>query len=170
MRSSARRNPEPRLAGRAARLHPETGSAALEFALVGLLFVLVLYGIMEFGRFVAVYSGVQTASREAARYGSAVGDSGNVVPRYADCTEIRQVATSKSGLASLAAEDIEVTFDQGPGTGVVATCPDSGNIDPADIAFGHRIVVTATTTYDSFSPFFGDREITSTDRRTIFKP
>jgi Flp pilus assembly protein TadG len=132
--------------------------------------VLLLFGIMEFGRFVAVYSGVQTASREAARYGSAVGDSGNGVPRYADCGEIRQAGATRSGLAGLAVADIVVTFDNGPGTGVTATCPSSGNIDPADVAAGDRIVVTATTTYNSFAPFFGSREITATDRRTIFKP
>jgi Flp pilus assembly protein TadG len=153
-----------------ARSDRESGAAAVEFALIALVLIPLLFGIMEFGRFVTVQSGVETATREAARYGSAVGDSGNGVPRYADCSEIKQAGASRSGLANLEADDLAVTFDNGPGTAVIATCPASGNIDPGLIAAGDRIVVTATLTYDSFAYFFGSREVTATDRRTIFKP
>jgi Flp pilus assembly protein TadG len=137
--------------------------------MVAALLFLLLFGIVEFARFVAVSSAVETASREAARYGSAVGTSGSGVPRYADCDEIRAAGVRLSGFAALASTDIEVSYDAGPGTGVVATCP-SGSIDPAAIAAGDRIVVTSTTTFESVMPFLDDVTVEATERRTIFKP
>lgn len=155
---------------RPAATRSEHGSVALEFALVAPILLLLLFTIVEFARFVSAYSGVETASRESARYGSAVGDSPNGIPRYADCDEIRAAGIRLSGLAALGGADIDVTYDGGPGTGVIATCPGSGSIDAGEIASGDRVVVTSTTTFDSIVPFIDDIAIRSTERRTIFRP
>ena len=50
------------------RLNDETGSELVEFALAGLLFFTVLFGIMEFGRAVWTYGTAAHAAREGARY------------------------------------------------------------------------------------------------------
>ena len=149
---------------------PDSGAAAIEFALVASVLMLLLFGLIEFARLVSVFSGVETASREAARYGSAVGISSNGVPRYADCGGIRDAGTRLSGLAGLQGGDIQVTYDAGPGSGTIATCPAGGAIDPQAIASGSRVVVRTTTTFDSFVPFLNDMQVTSTERRTIFRP
>ncbi len=69
------------------------GQGLLEFALILTVLILLLIAVMEFGYFFFVYSTVNTAAREAVRYGSAVGESANGVPFYQDCAGIREVAT-----------------------------------------------------------------------------
>ncbi len=49
------------------------GQGMLEFALALPIFLLLVLGVIEFGRLLAVVVSVTTAAREAARYGSAAG-------------------------------------------------------------------------------------------------
>jgi Flp pilus assembly protein TadG len=46
------------------------GQALVEFALVFPIFMLVLFGIIDVGRYVYVSNSLNEASREGARYGS----------------------------------------------------------------------------------------------------
>lgn len=146
----------------------DRGASALEFALVASILMLLLLAIVELARFVSMTSGAETASREAARYGSAVGDTEGGIPRYADCSRIRQAGQRLSGLSGLRAGDIAVSYDAGPGTATTTSCS-GASIDPNTVASGDRIVVTVTTTFDSIVPFLDGAPISSTDRRTIFK-
>ena len=66
----------------------DRGASLVEFALILPILVLLILGIIDFGRFVATNSTVNNATREATRYGSSVGLSGSGVPRYADCDGI----------------------------------------------------------------------------------
>jgi Flp pilus assembly protein TadG len=143
----------------------------VEFAIVAVLLMLLVLGALEFGRLMWAYGTVETASREAARYGTAVGDSGGGVPRYADCDEIRNAGRRLSGI-TLADSDFDVSYDHGPGGGSAGDCPAGSTADPDTITSGDRIIVTVTTSFDSFLLPFVDlsRPITSTDRRTIIKP
>ncbi len=52
------------------------GQGFLEFALALPIFLLLVMGVFEFGRLLAVASSVYTAAREGARYGSATGTEG----------------------------------------------------------------------------------------------
>ena len=146
----------------------ESGATVIEFAIIASLLMLILFGLIEFARFMSVRSGIETASREAARYGSAVGASSNGVPRYADCDGIRAAGTRLSGLAGLGNGDIKVTYDAGPGSSTFATCPSSGAIDATGVASGSRVVVTSATTFDSVVPFLDGIQVKATERRTIF--
>ena len=47
--------------------------AMVEFAIVLPMLLLLLYGILEAGRLLFIYSTIVTASRQAVRYGSATG-------------------------------------------------------------------------------------------------
>ena len=51
----------------ATRAGRQQGAAAVEFALVALLFFTLLFGILEFGRMLYLYNTVQEVSRRAAR-------------------------------------------------------------------------------------------------------
>ena len=57
--------------------------AMVEFALVLPLLLMLLYGILEAGRLLFIYSTIVTASRQAVRYGSATGQGlSTTIPRY----------------------------------------------------------------------------------------
>ena len=151
----------------------ERGATLVEFALIMPLLLLLIFGIAEFGRFIAVATEVETASRDAARYGSAVGPSVNGIPRYTDCDEIRNAARQLAILVTLADTDIDISYDEGPGTAVIATCPAGTPPASEDFDSGDRIAVTVTATFQTQIPIIGDLlgpvTLTSTDRRTIFK-
>ena len=53
---------------------------------------MLLYGILETGRLLFLYSTIVTASRQAVRYGSATGVGPNGYPRYQECAEIKRIA------------------------------------------------------------------------------
>ena len=58
----------PRGRSRIARLGPERGQALVEFALVAPIVFLLLFGIIEGGRFILYYETLNNATREGARY------------------------------------------------------------------------------------------------------
>ena len=82
----------------------ERGAAAVEFAIVAMLFFTVVLGIMEFGRILYVWNTVQEVTRRAAREA--------VVRSFADANKIQRSAVfnpeSGSGTAYLPA-GMEIT-------------------------------------------------------------
>ncbi len=90
------------------------GQAMVEFALALPIFLLVVYGLLEAGRAVFMYSSVVTASREAARYASAYGNNSAGYPHYQDCIAIRQAARNVGFLLNLSTtttNDITIRYD-----------------------------------------------------------
>lgn len=155
----------------------DTGATAVELAVALPLLLVLLFGIAELGRFVVASNALNTATREAARYGSSVGDSVNSVPRYTDCDEIRAVASRFD--SSISPADVTIIFDSGPGTVQTAVCPVGGpSIDPNLIQAGDRIEVYAQKNFSFVVPIVGDLieagaggpiAIRSTGIRSIFK-
>lgn len=90
------------------------GQSLLEFALVIPLFLLLLFGIFEFGRYLTAIITINTASREGARYGAGIGNSNAGVPYYRDCTGITSAATRFGMFAGI--DTVEIHYDQGPGS------------------------------------------------------
>ena len=87
----------------------------VEFALVLPLLLVLIYGILEVGRLIFIYSILVSASREAVRYGSATGlNVGGGVPRYNDCAGMRAAAQNVDFLNAFADADILITYDRGP--------------------------------------------------------
>ncbi len=113
--------------------------AMVEFAIVLPILLLLLYGILEAGRLLFIYSTIVTASRQAVRYGSATGqgldytaqggpDNSNV-PRYQDCYGIRLAAQRVDFLNAIEDEDIIIQYDDGPAdTTPTTVCDGSTNI------------------------------------------
>jgi Flp pilus assembly protein TadG len=158
---------------RAIRRRGNAGQATVEFALTVGLVLLLFLAIVDIARLVATHAAVITASREAARYGSAIGDNGSGTERYRDCTGIREAARRTTGaLVTLADGDIVVSYDHGPSTGTHATCPVGSPPAATDIASLDRVNVRVTATYQAISPLrlvLGPMTVASTDRRTIAK-
>lgn len=153
-----------------------SGQATVEFGLVVGIFLILFLGIVDLGRLMAMHSAAVTASREAARYGSAVGDNGSGTLRYVDCAGIRLAARKVTGsIATLSDAAIEITYDNGdsPPTAATAACPPVGAGPVAnDIDRFDRVVVKVTLTYEAISPvrfLLGPITVVSIDRRAIAK-
>ena len=121
--------------------------AMVEFAIVLPLLLLLLYGILEAGRLLFMYSSIVTATRQASRYGSATGEGLTPgVPRYQDCAGIRQAAQRVDFLNSFEDSDILIEYDNGEGVPVTnfdGTCDGSvdTDVEPSENN-DTRIVVT----------------------------
>lgn len=141
----------------------------VEFALVIPLLLTMLFGIFEAGRMLWIYTAVTTASREAARYGSSVGDSGGGTPFYLDCAGIRAAAKRLGGPGNVQDVDITISYDRGPGTSVIGSCP----VSAESIILGDRIIVQVIGHFDPAPAVplfdFPSFNITSVSRRTIIK-
>lgn len=150
------------------------GQALVEFALVVPIVLLLIIGIAEFGWFMATTSATVSASREAARYASSVGDDGGTA-RYVDCAGIRQAARdATSTILTLTDEQIRVTYDDGAGGASTSACaplgtgPVASEVDRFD-----RVIVEVRASYTAMTPlgqiFLGSRDLVSVDRRSIGK-
>jgi hypothetical protein len=150
--------------------------AMVEFAIVLPILMMVLIGIFEVGRMVFIYTAVTNASREAARFGSAVGYDDTGVIKYKHCGSsavdpmagIRGMARRSAYFMNLADADIDITYDKGPGTASFHTC--TGTVDPGYFVTSQdRIVVTVRGQYRPYTLLmpFGARTFTATSARTI---
>jgi hypothetical protein len=142
----------------------QNAQGMVEFALILPILLLVILGIIEFGRLLFFYSSVTSASREAARYGSAVGEV-NGVDRYRDCAGIRDAARRVGAFAGIVDGDITIQYDDGTNL-IDAACPPGVTIDLAD-----RIVITVSKNFTPLVPLVNipPLPITSTTARTIIK-
>jgi hypothetical protein len=146
----------------------QLGQGVLEFALALPIMLILIMGIVDFGRMMITYTAVASASREAARYGAAVGDDGfGTLAKYEDCDGIRETAQRVAD-AFLIIEDANITiqYDRGPGTAFYASCAP----DPSKIQLGDRIVVHIMAKFKPLFPLgFSEFDVISETRRTIVK-
>jgi len=128
--------------------------AIVEFMLALPVLLMLLYGIIEVGRLIFIFSSVANASRQAARYGSASGEVDNVA-FYQDCDGIRAVANQSAFIIKF--DKVNITYDRGinpdgtqiPIEGVdpdpsVDSCP----IGDYTVRNGDRIIVQVSTSYE----------------------
>ena len=141
------------------------GQGMVEFAIVFPLLLLLLFGIFEFGRIMFVYSAAVSASRDAARYGSAILDTGGGIPQYEDCAGIREAAKNIGQYAGIS--DADITIQYSNESGIYSTsCPPSQNVSSAD-----TISVSIATSVIPVTPIgnFSAIPINSSSSRTILK-
>lgn len=133
--------------------------AIVEFMLALPVLLLLLYGIIEVGRLIFIFSSVANASRQAARYGSASGQIDNVA-FYQDCEGIRAVADQSAFIITF--DEINITYDRGinpDGTPIpiedVDPDPDKDAcpIEDYTVRNGDRIIVQVSTTYEPILTF-----------------
>jgi Flp pilus assembly protein TadG len=150
------------------RNRKQLGQGVLEFALALPIMLIVIMGIVDFGRMMITYTAVASASREAARYGAAAGDDGpGTLAKFEDCDGIRETAQRVAN-AFLIIEDANITiqYDRGPGTAFYATCAP----DPDIVQLGDRIVVHISAKFKPIFPIgFSEFDVISESRRTIVK-
>ena len=148
--------------------------AMVEFAIALPVLLVLLYGILEAGRLLFLYSTVVTASRQAVRYGSATGignGTGNASePRYQDCDGIRTAAQRYAYLGAFDA--ITIKWDNGPTFTPLEYCtnPSTDNTFKPKSDNTSRVSVTVVEHFTPLVPKllpFINRDITATSSRTI---
>lgn len=146
------------------------GQGLVEFALILPVFLLLILGIVEFGRLMITYSSISTASRDAARYAVSVGYSPSGVPHYQDCLGIRAAAQNVTLFADAT---IVISYDtDGPGAAApVEYCQVGKTVDPIDVSLGTQLRVTITDIYDPLLPLIELPVIplTSETARTVLR-
>ena len=150
----------------------EFGATLVETAIVLIMMLLVVFGIIDGARYIATRNTVNTASHEAARYGSSVGVAASGQQRFVDCDGIRAAGIALSNGAITAAQ-IDVNYDEGPNSTPNGKC-DAGQSATRTVREGDRIVITVTDEWRALTPlvepFFGPFTVTSVVHRTILSP
>ncbi len=152
------------------------GQGIVEFALALPIFLVLVFGIIEFGRLLFTYAMVSSASREAARYGSAAGYLGGVL-RFQDCQGIEAAALRIGGIVGVDASGIKIEYtkydydhDDNPDTAAITQtfegCPPTVPISLAD-----RILVTVTREFQPIAILVNipSIDISTTTARTIVR-
>jgi Flp pilus assembly protein TadG len=127
--------------------------AIVEFAIALPVLLLILYGLMETGRFLFIIQSVNNATRQAARYGSTSGVNPTTsVPRYQDCAGIRAAAQKGDFLNSFDDNDIVITYDHGTSPYTpFDTC--NGNTDTGvTLVTGDRVTVSVNGDFKAVVP------------------
>ena len=143
----------------------------VEIALVLPLLVTVVVAGIDLARYVAMHTAADAASREATRYASAVGPSGETPPRYVNCVGIRAAARNAAPILDLSAPTaIAIRWQDGDGDAqppTATTCPSAPSASTVNRL--DRVVVTVTARFQPTVGLLSAFDIVSTDRRTIVK-
>lgn len=148
----------------------QNAQGMVEFALVLPILLLLILGVIAFGHLFFVYSFTVAASREAARWGSAVGLTASGLPRFRDCDEILATAARVGGVAGVRPENTVIQYDHGPDSGTpYATCPAGG--EGPDVVLSDRIIVRTTVNYTPIVPLIpiNDFPLEAVTARTIIR-
>ncbi|MCB9135968.1 MAG: pilus assembly protein [Anaerolineales bacterium] len=164
-----------------ARFANSKGQGLVEFALILPLLLLLVWGVIESGRYLFMWISVTNASREAARFGSSVGpgEIDPTVPRFLDCAGIRSTAQRVGTLAGVVpnATGVVIQYDGGGGSSTLPTptpygiCGGPSGVTESQVTLGDRIVVEVAVTYVPLVPLipWAPHEISSITARTIIK-
>jgi Flp pilus assembly protein TadG len=121
------------------RWREDRGSTLIEFALISVMFVIVLLGVVEMGRMVLVYTTIANAAREGTRYAIVHGADQTVSPSGpGNVTNVQTVVKNfaSAGLLNTGALTITVSYPNGNNTA------------------GSTVTVKVTYRYDPFVNFF----------------
>ena len=147
--------------------------ALVEFALIVPVLMVILYGVIETGRYLFIYASTITAARQATRYGTALGTNAAGTNYYNDCVGIETAARKVEFLNKF--QSISIKYDGGllsnsrtPNAKTPNSCPNGGNGTLVPVS-GDRVIVEVTAQYSPiisllpFKPFL----VKSTSARTI---
>jgi Flp pilus assembly protein TadG len=120
---------------------------------VSIVYLLIVFGTMEYGRMIFAYNIVSTASRDGARWASVRGTGGRTV---ASAANIQSYVASRS-MGYLQPADVEVSWN-----------PVGSGLTPDNVA-GNTITVTARYRFTPIVPLLpqATRNLSSTARMVI---
>lgn len=91
-------------------LRDRRGSAAMEFGIVGTVFVLMLLGVLELGRIEAASMVLEGAAREASRYG-VTGDSDPTAPPVTPAQRLAKIRNIVNAQVAGFLDATQITID-----------------------------------------------------------
>ncbi len=135
----------------------QRGQTLIEFVIALPVLLLMIYGIIEFGRMLYTYSALVTASSEAARWGSSTGPGASSPNRYLDKTGMLAAAQKAAPVITVnwSTKDNYPLYDLGPGTS-----PTSAPSSPVAADDQPRVIVELTTTFNPLVKWIGIPSIT----------
>ncbi len=149
-----------------------SGQGMVEFALALPIFLLLLLGVIEFGRLLVIAGSVYTAAREGARYGSAAGyvSPDNLIFYYRDCAGMSDAAERVGFIAGLVNSDITIRYAPLEYNNPVIVMNDLRNYQCGGtyrVKLGDRIVVQVSKQFRFLFLGLPAFPITSLSARTI---
>jgi Flp pilus assembly protein TadG len=117
----------------------DRGAAAVEFALVVPVLILLIFGSIEFGLYVQSLTMTENAAREGVRLGSLVGSTGITAVQVK--AQVKAAALNAFGTVGITNQDAQVTCTKPDG---VSSC--DSTLGAAGSA-GSTIKVTVTATF-----------------------
>lgn len=138
-------------------MREKRGQGLVEFALILPLFLLLLMGIIEFSYAFIVYTSMFNAAREGTRYGMV-----NALER----ANIQSAAEGKLLLVDPSQVDVNVAYDQGPGTDPSDVFTDTNRVQIGDRVLVH-VAYDLPTLTPIIRPFASSFHIESRAARTI---
>jgi Flp pilus assembly protein TadG len=150
---------------RAARSHRSRGQALVEFAIVAPIFFVLLFAIIEAGRFILFYETLNNATREGARYAIVNGANSLTCPTGPPAP--KSVACDPTGAHVVARVKAAAFNVMGTGVAVAPSWHQSDAVTPGDNGRGMTITVVATYTYHSLVPLVPLPPITITAESSL---
>ena len=152
----------------ASRVDQQAAQGLVEFALVLPILLLLVLGIIEFGRVLFTFGIVTAASREGARYAASTGDLTGSTFNYEDCAGIMGAVTRIGSLVGVGNSDItiEYTIRYQDTNQTITGCPPSEYVDRGD-----RIHVMVTRDFQPIVPLVNVPviPISATTSRTLIR-
>jgi len=145
------------------------GQALVEFALVVPFFFLLLFGIIEAGRFIFYYESLSHATREGARYAIVNGantlgcPSGPAAPGTSGCDTAGNNVVSRVRQAARGVPSTGISVDR---CWWYTAC-NNGTHGDGDNARGAMVTVAASYTYSTLLPLVPLPPITVTAESTL---
>ena len=127
--------------------HAERGAAAVEFAIVLVVLLLIIFAIIDFGRLLFVSQSMKAASREAARTASIRDTTWGTITTAG--------TNAGASAAALAGGTLSLTNSRNITDATYRLCTQAANSNPTGSnsqATGSPITVTATTGFRWFTP------------------
>jgi Flp pilus assembly protein TadG len=135
------------------RWREDQGSSLIEFSLVALMFIVLLFGIVEMGRMVLVYTSIANAARAGARYAIVHGAhrTGSGVNGPSGPGSATQVQTVVQNFASVGLLDtskltITVSYSNGNSVGSTVSVTVTYPYDPLVTYFNSMLSTTMAST------------------------
>jgi hypothetical protein len=147
----------------------ENAQGFVEFALAIPILLMVLYGLLEVGRLLFIYSSTVTAARQAVRYGAVTGVNDGGILRYQDCAGIRSAAQKVGFINDFPNSGFNIVFDSGPGTAPKASCNGTDYLLTYQAQNGDRLLVSVSAEFEPIVPLVPLKPMTieSSSSRTI---
>ena len=120
----------------------DRGAVMVEFAISSLLFFLIAFGTLEFGRMIMDYSIVSNAAREGVRFAAV---RGNASGHTATATEVQTYVAGRS-VGLLTADNVAVTWPTNKNQGSIVQVQVTYNFTPIVALLPSQTVQLRSTT------------------------